>query len=304
MSVQLSLLFIVRAETLKRVAYRSSNVGKTGGVVLVLSGLVVGAYGLLGNNGTDEDFNQLGGDAKGLIPTAHGRLAASQAPALRAASSQVDFSAPVVVTLAPHAKAATELHMQTLAIPKNRDALARELQKELRRVGCYQGELNGAWTTATRRAMKDFIHRVNASLPIEQPDPILYIMVRGERDQVCGTPCPTGQRASDDGGCMPVAILAKSKNNAPITTATRSEPPKLPTDQPSVIAALSTTSADSPPPVASGAIDGRMALAGPRPREATKAVAATHPWIAPRPSTAGRRGPLSRSVFALNRSPN
>ena len=79
------------------------------------------------------------------------------------------------------------------SIPKDRDSLARELQKELRRVGCYEGELNGAWTPMTKRAMKAFTDRVNATLPVDEPDTILYSMVQGQQDRVCGKPCPVGE---------------------------------------------------------------------------------------------------------------
>ena len=47
-------------------------------------------------------------------------------------------------------------------MPTDRASLARDLQSELRRVGCYSGELNGIWTPATRKAMKAFTERVNA----------------------------------------------------------------------------------------------------------------------------------------------
>ena len=99
---------------------------------------------------------------------------------------------------------------RTAAIPRDRDALARELQKELRRVGCYEGELNGAWTPSTRRAMKAFTDRVNATLPVEEPDAVLFAMVQGQQDRVCGKPCPAGQGISEDGRCLPNAILAKA----------------------------------------------------------------------------------------------
>jgi hypothetical protein len=49
-------------------------------------------------------------------------------------------------------------------IPHGRDSLGRRLQEELRRVGCYLGELNGVWTTSSRKAMQAFTDRVNAVL--------------------------------------------------------------------------------------------------------------------------------------------
>ena len=51
------------------------------------------------------------------------------------------------------------------AKPRGREAVARELQRELRRVGCYAGQLHGVWTASTRWAMRAFNDRVNAVLP-------------------------------------------------------------------------------------------------------------------------------------------
>ena len=136
-------------------------------------------------------------------------------PSARAAESA---STPVVVTVTPRPSEPAAVPPRTAAIPRDRDALARELQKELRRVGCYEGELNGAWTPATRRAMKAFTEGVNATLPVEEPDAVLLIMVQSQPDRVCGKPCPPGQGTSEDGRCLPNAILAKAAKKAPSVT--------------------------------------------------------------------------------------
>jgi hypothetical protein len=96
------------------------------------------------------------------------------------------------------------------AVPGDRASLARALQRELQRVGCYDGEVNGTWTTSTRMAMKAFTDRVNASLPIDQPDYILLSLVQRHDGRACGTNCPTGQLLSDEGRCVPSAVLAKA----------------------------------------------------------------------------------------------
>src|SRR5262245_51072662 len=62
------------------------------------------------------------------------------------------------------------------------EVLTKELQRQLRRVGCYSGEINGVWTQSTRRAMHAFTARVNATLPIERPDAILLAMLQGHPD--------------------------------------------------------------------------------------------------------------------------
>jgi peptidoglycan hydrolase-like protein with peptidoglycan-binding domain len=203
--------------------------------------------------------------------------------------------------------------------------LARELQKELRRVGCYEGEVNGAWSPSTRRAMKSFLERMNASLPIEEPDPVLYTMVQSQRDQVCGKACPAGEGLSVDGRCVPVAILAKANWKAtPTPAAVAVAAPKidLPRDakSPTVITGWSstTTLAAAPPNITGGPskplsppIEGRMALAGPatEPALATGAPsprsrasrAAAH--VAPARSVGGGQR-WSRAIFNPRNSNN
>src|SRR6478609_3570133 len=57
--------------------------------------------------------------------------------------------------------------------------------------------------SSSRRAMQAFIERVNAALPIDQPDGILLTLVQSHPDKVCGTPCPVGQGLSPTGQCVP-----------------------------------------------------------------------------------------------------
>jgi hypothetical protein len=83
--------------------------------------------------------------------------------------------------------------------PDDQAALARELQRELKRVGCYTGEVSGVWTAASRVAMKAFVEHVNAALPVEKPDPVLLSLVQGHRDRACAVPGSTAatDKASD-----------------------------------------------------------------------------------------------------------
>src|SRR5581483_10532362 len=215
------------------------------------------------------------------------------------------LSTPLVVTLAPRM---SEPPAPRITIPKG-EALTRELQKELRRVGCYDGEINGAWTPSTRRAMKAFTDRLNASLPVDAPDPVLYALVQGQRAEVCGKACPTGQASSEDGRCLPAAIIARAgRSPASAGEAT----PARATPAPAIVGWSTTTTAAAPAPVpaaplpAAGAppTEGRMALAGPP----TETPAAAPPPVAPRaapkpPSSSGRSDPgwarrtLARQFF-------
>ena len=100
--------------------------------------------------------------------------------------------------------------------------------RRLRRVGCYDGERTGAWTPATRLARpRPSTDRLNASLPVEEPDAVLFTMVQGQRT---GQAVPGGQGLSEDGRCVPNAILAKATKRtspAPVTAQMPTASPSL-----------------------------------------------------------------------------
>jgi hypothetical protein len=104
-------------------------------------------------------------------------------------------------------------------VPGDRTSLVGELQRELRRVGCYDGALNESWTLATRTAMKTFTNRINAILPIDKPDQILLTLVKGYGDRVCGVACPPGEGLANDGRCLPNVVLALAAKKAPQNSA-------------------------------------------------------------------------------------
>ena len=92
---------------------------------------------------------------------------------------------------------------------RSRATLAREIQSELKRVGCYSGAIDGNWGAASKRAMVAFIERVNASLPLNQPDDILLLLVKSHASGTCSSACPVGQTLSHNNDrCVPDAILA------------------------------------------------------------------------------------------------
>ena len=81
--------------------------------------------------------------------------------------------------------------------------LTKELQRQLRRLGCYSGEMNGTWTPSTLRAMQTFMNRVNAVLPLGRPDRILLALLQRHPDKTCSKPCLSGENPSPDGRCVP-----------------------------------------------------------------------------------------------------
>jgi hypothetical protein len=91
--------------------------------------------------------------------------------------------------------------------PEDIGALARALQRELKRVGCYNGEVSGVWGPPSRLAMKSFLDRVNAALPVDRPDPVLLSLVQGHSERVC----------------VPGAVTATAVKEAPPPDAVRDE---------------------------------------------------------------------------------
>ena len=100
----------------------------------------------------------------------------------------------VVVVVPPRPATGKAVEAQA-ALPRasDRSGLVRELHKELKRVGCYDGDLNCAWSNASRQGMRRFTQIVNAKLPIEEPDVVGLKLVQSHAQSVC-SPCPTDQR--------------------------------------------------------------------------------------------------------------
>lgn len=200
---------------------------RLGGLLLVMAGVSLGAYTFLPPPSDGE---------QALREMTRISAAPDRAPAERSAWVEPPEAAPTAPgTGAPPASAAgTPTETAALAKPsatwsaivtaepaqqgritsskpgddETRIQLTRDLQTELKRVGCYSGEVTGTWTPSSKRAMSTFMERVNASLPIDEPDYILLTLVQGHAAQACGAACPSGQSAAEDGRCMPQAVLA------------------------------------------------------------------------------------------------
>ena len=194
----------------------------------------------------------------------------------RVPTSDIRSSSPAAPPRVPVGR-----QMATIEGPMDHLGLARELQRQLRRVGCYEGEINGIWTPSTRRAMKAFIDRVNAALPIEQPNSILLAIVQNHQGEACGTSCPAGQALAADGRCLPSALIARAaKRPAPV-------------DNSGSYTANAAAPSDGAVPIAPG----RMGLAGPQPEPSPLAAdARAHgPYLSP-PDVAAQDGPPVRSA--------
>ena len=151
---------------------------------------------------------------------------------------------------------------KTAAPPLDSAGLTREIQRHLKRVGCYRGDVTGVWSPSVRQAMLAFTERANATLPVDRPDPVLLAMVQSHAPDVCSATCPQGQDRAASGRCVPSAIVAAAKGAGKSAKASTDATKKGPGAGPMVGSAPPEPPTAAPPPSARTP-DGRMALAGP-----------------------------------------
>jgi hypothetical protein len=223
---------------------------KLPGIAMVMAGVAVAAYAFqpqAGVSTSPDPFEEI--QAPQVV------LKVTEAPAVAAWQTTLAPAASESVT-APSRSASTPTRRVAVAevplrIPigpvaqgewgrgaapaSDRATLAREIQRHLKRVGCYDGEVNGVWSPSSRRAMKAFTDRVNATLPVEAPDFVLLAMVESHASQACGRPCAQGE--SDQTHCVPSAIITATAKSRSVDGAV--------------------------PPTSPLPLEGRMALAGP-----------------------------------------
>lgn len=149
-------------------------------------------------------------------------------------------------------------YTRVLLSPADREALAREIQRELNRVGCYRGDIDGQWGPQSRQAMGAFTVGMKLRIPFDAPDEMLLRVVKGQMQRVCGGPdldpeqaaatpgtetpprlvqpptevkrprrTPAGERQSE----MRVAEIATT-NASPPRRAERTSPPPAQSDVP------------------------------------------------------------------------
>jgi hypothetical protein len=65
------------------------------------------------------------------------------------------------------------------------DRLTFRLQRELRRVGCYDGEIDGDWGDGSRRALERFARRTDTRIDVDQPSRKALAKVEEAERRVC-----------------------------------------------------------------------------------------------------------------------
>jgi hypothetical protein len=170
-------------------------------------------------------------------PAAH---PVSTDPSIAVANAPPTAAALPAVSIANEAAPRTPVTSAANSKPSVQRQLARQIQAELKRVGCYSGRLDGSWGDRSRSAMANFIARVNASLPTNEPDVFLLSLIKGQTQAVCGPTCG-GDEVLSGGRCVAQTSVAEG----PTTTVEAGEP------DPVVVAAR-------PDP-----LPGRMSIGGP-----------------------------------------
>lgn len=151
-------------------------------------------------------------------------------------------------------------------------ALTRNIQRELKRVGCYSGEVTGDWSSDTRSAMKSFNDTVRVQFPVAGPDYILLTLLQGQSTRACGTADPTimakvpaprqvtRQQVQRD----PTVVVAEPRTVTvvqPRPATGLAQIPPAPSPSLPVIAQPEPLSIPTAAP-----LPGRMAIGGPAPR--------------------------------------
>jgi uncharacterized caspase-like protein len=91
-----------------------------------------------------------------------------------------------------------ELKKTQVATASFNQELGRSLQLELKRVGCYQGALNGEFENATREALRSFVKYSALNLRNEDLSVDTIKAVRSFDKRVCPLSCQPGERAEGD----------------------------------------------------------------------------------------------------------
>ena len=105
----------------------------------------------------------------------------------------------------------------------------------------------------SKQAIRVFLDRVNAALPINEPDQILLALVKGQVGAVCGKICPEGRGSAESGRCPPNVDVAAGSSDASSAAGSATDP-----NEPAPNGIRTDTGAPSAP------LPGAMMIGGPR----------------------------------------
>jgi hypothetical protein len=116
----------------------------------------------------------------------------------------------------------------------DQQAVARSIQNDLARIGCYRLSVDGVWGPGSRRSLEQYFREKGEAPPSLEPTTELMAMLQDESGTVCEPPkTPKKPR---------VAAPAQKKKKATVSTAKSQPPRKAPPPPP--------TAQNQPPPSA------------------------------------------------------
>ena len=144
------------------------------------------------------------------------REAADKAAILKAAAEKVAAD-NTPSDKAETAKAVTEGAQQKFAslpdpsapTPPSAAELAKSVQTELRRVGCFAGSVDGEWNATSRRSLEQFNKRAGTRLDVKLASLDALEAIKLKTARVCPLICDYGSRADGD-RCVKISCAAGS----------------------------------------------------------------------------------------------
>lgn len=194
--------------------------------------------------------------------------------------------------------------------PRNqaRQEIARALQAELKRIGCYAGDIDGEWGPGSKRSLRAFIEQANSGLPSDEPELIHLTLARGYSGIACraGSGQPNGaMTATRTAPPVFAPTIAPVRPPFPPSSPAFATSP-APTSAPGSVVA-GTIDAPASSSLRPGSFEGRMTVGAPLPADAAQSgtvpltAAPGLPAAQPRPQrprTAQRRDPSwTRNFF-------
>jgi uncharacterized caspase-like protein len=131
-------------------------------------------------------------DAKAAAAKAEAEARAAakaEADAKAAAAKQANIVVAAVTSVAPEERA------KPAADPAE---TIKQMQSELRRLGCYSGVVNGDWNSDSRRALETFNKHAGMRLEVKVASIDALDVVRGKTTRICPLECDRGYKAQGE----------------------------------------------------------------------------------------------------------
>lgn len=105
-----------------------------------------------------------------------------------AAPSQMD-SSPASVSISRGIPSSVET-----SFAGGEPLLARDLQGQLKRLGCLSGEVDGVWGEGSKQALKDFARYAKLSIASDEPTTAVLDAAAAAKERTCPLVCADDQR--------------------------------------------------------------------------------------------------------------